>query len=245
MHKSVIMKAIFHVIHFCVIINVLFRHIFASIKITNKDMERLVYASVQYNIWQLGAESLYELAEFVVKENYKHHVGGLSSEYIKDEVDAIYEEELAYMDNSMIFGVRNIEGKIIGSIRVFKWDRKKILPIQKIFGICPLSAIHAEENYSYWHIGRFAIDSFAGIPTITLFKQLMVFAVHPIVCDEESYMIAETDSKLLRIMNALGIETTQLGDSLNYLASETIPVCSSKKGLSVFYNHYQSLYQAS
>lgn len=208
-------------------------------------MERLVYASVQYNIWQLGAESLYELAEFVVKENYKHHVGGLSSEYIKDEVDAVYEEELAYMDNSMIFGVRNAEGKIIGSIRVFKWDRKKILPIQKIFGICPLSAIHAEENYSYWHIGRFAIDSFAGIPTITLFKQLMVFAVHPIVCDEESYMIAETDSKLLRIMNALGIETTQLGDSLNYLASETIPVCSSKKGLSVFYNHYQSLYQAS
>lgn len=208
-------------------------------------MERLVYANVQYKIWQLGRENLYELAEFVVKENYKHHVGCLSSEHIKDEIDAVYEEELSYLDNSTIFGVRNTAGKIIGSIRVFKWDRRKILPIQKIFGISPLSAIHTEEIYSYWHIGRFAIDSFAGISTITLFKQLMVFAVHPIICDEESYMIAETDSKLLRIMNALGIETVQLGDSLNYLASETIPICSSKKGLSAFYNHYQSLCQAS
>lgn len=46
-------------------------------------------------------------------------------------------------------------------------------------------------------------------------------------------------------MNALGIETTRLGDSAYYLASETIPICSSKQGLSGFYAHYQNLYQAS
>lgn len=208
-------------------------------------MEKLIYANEHYKIWQLGKESLYELAEFVVKENYKHHVGCLSSEYMKDEIDAVYEEELLYVDNSTIFVVRNLAGKIVGSIRVFKWDRKKILPMQKIFGISPLKAIHSEDNYNYWHIGRFAIDSFAGIPTFTLFKQLMVYAVHPIVCDDKSYMIAETDSKLLKVMNALGIKTIQLGNSLNYLASDTIPVCSSKKGLRAFYNNHQKLYQTS
>ena len=36
--------------------------------------------------------------------------------------------------------------------------------------------IHSESDYSYWHIGRFAVDSFVGIPTLTLFKQLMVYA---------------------------------------------------------------------
>lgn len=208
-------------------------------------MEKLVYTNVYYTIWLLGKESLREIAEFVVKENYKHHAGNLSSSCIKEEIDTIYQEELLYVNNSTIFGVRDISGKIIGCIRVFKWDRKKILPIQKIFGISPLSAIHSEEDYNYWHIGRFAIDSFAGIPTITLFKQLMVYAVHPIVCDDKSYMIAETDSKLLKVMNALGIKTIQLGNSLNYLASDTIPVCSSKKGLRVFYDNHQKLYQAS
>lgn len=73
----------------------------------------------------------------------------------------------------------------------------------------------------------------------------MVYAVHPIVCDVKSYMIAETDSKLLKVMNALGIETVQIGQSINYLASETVPVCSSKNGLMLFYKHYKNLYQVS
>lgn len=48
-------------------------------------MEKLIYASEHYKIRRLGKESLYELAEFVVRENYKHHVGCLSSEYMKDD----------------------------------------------------------------------------------------------------------------------------------------------------------------
>lgn len=208
-------------------------------------MENLIYTNNSYAIGRLDKENLYELAEFVVRENYKHHVGVFSSESIMEEIYNVYQEELQYVDYSMIFVVRNSAGKIIGSIRVFKWDRKTILPLQKIFGINPLKIIHQERDYSYWHIGRFAIDSFAGIPTITLFKQLMVYAIHPIVCDDKSYMIAETDSKLLKVMNVLGIETIQLGHSINYLASETIPVCSSKNGLLLFYKHYANLYQAS
>lgn len=209
-------------------------------------MEKMVYANGLYIIWQLTERKcLQELAEFVVKENYKHHVGKRPYECIKDEINSVYQEELQYIDNSTIFVVRDNTGKIVGSIRVFKWDRKKILPIQKIFGINPLEAIHAESDYSYWHIGRFAIDSFAGIPTITLFKQLMVYAVYPVVCDTKSYMIAETDSKLLKVMNALGIKTVQMGHSVNYLASETIPVYSSKNGLLLFYKHYNNLCQVS
>ena len=73
----------------------------------------------------------------------------------------------------------------------------------------------------------------------------MVYAVHLIVCENESYMIAETDSKLLKVMNALGFKTVQLEQSVDYLASETMPVCSSKKGLLLFYKRYKDLCQAS
>ena len=61
-------------------------------------MEKLIYTNGQYNIWQLtGKECLQELAEFVVRENYKHHVGDFSYESIKDEIDSVYQEELQYL----------------------------------------------------------------------------------------------------------------------------------------------------
>ena len=204
-------------------------------------MEKFIAQTEKYTIWQIGTENLYELADFVVRENYKHHVGHYTSEDIQNEIALVYQEELLYADTSIVFLVRDLEGRTIGSIRIFRWDRHQTLPIQKLFGINPLTSIHAEEEYSYWHIGRFAIDSFAGISTLTLFKQLMIYAIHPIVQTEQSYMVAETDSKLLKVMNALGIQTTQLGESLNYLASETIPVCSSREGLIPFYNRYKGL----
>lgn len=208
-------------------------------------MEKWIYTNEYYGICKLDKGNLHELAEFVVKENFKHHVGDFSSESIKEEIHSVYQEELQYIDVSTIFVARNNVGKIIGSIRVFKWDRQKPLPLQKIFDINPLIVINPGADCSYWHIGRLAIDSFAGLPTITLFKQLMVYAVHPIVCEDESYMIAETDVKLLKVMNMLGIKTIQLGHSVNYLASKTIPICSSKNGLLLFYRRYRNLYQAS
>lgn len=207
-------------------------------------MKKLTLVGKYYKIWQLGKEDLHELAEFVVRTNYTHHADGFSSDY-SDEVESVYKEELRYADDSEIYAVRKTDGKIIGSIRVFKWDRIKPLPMQKLFNVNPLSAIHTQGKTSFWHIGRFAIDSFAGIPTLTLFKQLMILAIQPIVSDERSYMLAEVDSKLLKVLTTLGIKTDRLGKSLNYLASETIPVCARKEGLMQFYQHYRNLCIAS
>lgn len=209
-------------------------------------MEKLIYANGQYKIRQLaGGECLQELAEFIVRGNYKHHVGKHSYKCIRDEINSAHQKERQYIDRFMIFVVRNNVGKILGLIRFFKWDSKKILPIQKTLGINLLKNTHTESDYSYRHIGRFAINSFTGIPTITLFKQLMVYAVHPIVCDTKSYMIAETDSKLLKVMNDLDIETIQTGQPVKYLASETTPVYACKKGLLRFYKRYATLYKTS
>lgn len=204
-------------------------------------MRQIIYKNNSYIIQRMNTEELHEIANFVVRENYRHHSILPSAEIMKNEIESIYNEELKYSNYSTVYVVRNWYKKIIGCIRVFKWDKMEPLPIQKIFGIDPLKVINGVTETSYWHIGRFAIDSFAGISTVTLFKQLMVLAVAPIIQEKDSYMIAETDCHLLRVMNALGIETMILGLPVDYLASETVPVCSSKKGLFPFYKRYSIL----
>lgn len=204
-------------------------------------MEQLVLKNDSYGIWKGDTESLKALSSFVVMENIKHHNGMETEDQICMEIDSVYREELAYAKNSIIYLVKDCSHKIIGSIRVFKWNREDELPIQKIFGINPLLSVHSGNECSFWHVGRFAIDSFSGISTTKLFKQLMALAVQHIVKDSYSYMIAETDSKLLRIVNALGIHTTQLGESKMYLDSETVPICSSKNGLKDFFSRYGHL----
>ncbi len=207
-------------------------------------MKKIVYKNTNYSICHVGKDILYELAEFVVKENYVHHTIAYDERMIKNEIISVYNEELSFYSESIIFVVYDVNNKIIGSIRVFKWDRNKLLPIEKLFGINPLKEIHTGDEYSFWHIGRFAINKDTSIPTILLFKQLILFAIHPIICDRRSYMIAEIDNKLLRVMNALGIRTRILGKSINYLASETIPICSSKRDLLSFYRCHNSLFVA-
>lgn len=205
-------------------------------------MEKVVWSCNDYSIFRVGTDRLHDVASFVVTENYNHHSSGSIPESAMQEIEDIYREELSYSGNSECFIVRNNRGKIIGCIRVFRWDKQTPTPMQKIFHISPLEKIESNSSTTFWHIGRFAIDSSSGFSTITLFKQLMTLAVAPIMKEEDSYMIAETDSHLLKVMNALGIETKQIGNPLIYLASETIPVCSSKEGLTDFFiRHYPLL----
>ncbi|EFN90950.1 hypothetical protein HMPREF1860_01728 [Prevotella amnii] len=89
--------------------------------------------------------------------------------------------------------------------------------------------------------GRFAVATKTGISTLTLFKRLMALAVKPIVEDKYSYMIAEIDSKLLKVMKVLGFGTHRIGKSIDYLTSETVPVCSSKKGFKSLFSKFNEL----
>ena len=208
-------------------------------------MEKVIWSCNDYSILRVGTDRLHDVVRFVVTQNYKHHSSEPIPFSIQQEIEEIYREELSYSGDSACFIVQDKEGRMIGSIRVFRWDKRTPTPMQKIFHISPLEKVVNTPATSFWHIGRFAIDSTSGFSTVTLFKQLMALAVDPILREDDSYMIAETDSHLLRVMNALGIETRQIGTPLIYLASETIPVCSSKKELSKFYQRYYPLLTAS
>ncbi|RRC97875.1 hypothetical protein [Prevotella sp. OH937_COT-195] len=208
-------------------------------------MEKKVASFKEYEIFMADKSCLNEIANFIVRENYSHHLSSFTEEDINKDIESVLEEEEYLYDNkSYIYIARDSFGNMIGCIRSFHWDRHKTLPIEKIYGINPLNTIHQENKYSFWHIGRFAVAKEAGISTLTLFKRLMALAVKLIVEDKYSYMIAEIDSKLLKVMKVLGFGSRQIGRSIDYLTSETVPVCSSKRGIKGFFSKYGELCKA-
>jgi hypothetical protein len=183
---------------------------------------------------RLELDQLTQLAKFVVEENFNHHCEKVTSQEIVKDTQEVYSEELNYFENSEIFVAKDFLGNIQGSIRVIKWDYKAKLPIQKIFNIDPLMFLNnSPKAATVWHIGRFATNR--NIKDRTLFRRLMVSAIAPICEHKNGIAFAECDSKLLRIMNLLGIKTQVIGDSINYLGSETIPISMSYDGLKDFY----------
>lgn len=68
------------------------------------------------------------------------------------------EEEYLYDNKSHIYIARDAFGNIVGCIRSFHWDKHKTLPIEKIYGINPLNAIHGESKYSFWGSAGFSVN---------------------------------------------------------------------------------------
>jgi len=188
---------------------------------------------------KLRANEIFDLAKFIVTENFKHHTNDELPKEGFSEINSIYKEEKKFFNNSKIFMARDIEGHIDGAIRVLKWNYKDRLPIEKIFGINPLEITGTSPLKSIWHIGRFAIKK--GCADVNLFKKLMVCAISPICQNENSVAFAECDSKLLRVLRFLGIKVTVIGESVNYLGSETIPVSMDYYGLIDFYRKNKHL----
>lgn len=189
----------------------------------------------QSYINQLELDQLAELAKFVVEENFNHHCEHtIPPVQLQNDIEQICSEETSYFKNSEIFIVKDPLGSIQGSIRVLKWDYKTTLPLQKLFNINPLDVTYSQRVSSIWHIGRFATNK--KNQDRTLFRKLMICAIAPICKSEDSIAFAECDSKLLRVMNRMGIKTDIIGEPINYMGSETIPVSMNYDGLRGFYD---------
>lgn len=183
---------------------------------------------------RLPKNEIYNLAEFVVKENVKHHSKTSLSKEDYIDILSINKEEKIFYKNSEIFVAKTNLNQIKGSIRVLRWNYRDKLPLEKIFGINPFEIVGHSPLKTIWHIGRFAIKK--ECKDINLFKRLMICAITPICKNKNSIAFAECDSKLLRVLRILGITACAIGESINYLGSETIPVCMTYENLIGFYN---------
>ncbi|TXK75106.1 hypothetical protein [Mesonia sp. HuA40] len=192
-----------------------------------------------YKIEKLQKKDLLEFAQFIVNENYNHHLNGVFSFDYEEEVSAVFQEELDYFKNSHIYAAKDFDDIIVGSIRVLCWNGLDLLPIQKLFQIDITSHNNFIPVDTIWHIGRFAIRK--GVRDVNLLKQLMIYAINPICQNRYSVAYAECDSKLLRIIKALGIIAIPLDKPITYLGSETIPIKMTQNGLIHFYSKHKNL----
>lgn len=188
---------------------------------------------------KLTFDQLPNLAEFIVYENFSQHLDTGLEDYNRNEINEILKEEERFFENAQVYAEKDILGNINGAIRILKWNRRDVLPIKKIFNIDPHLWLENNPQIEIYHIGRFAIKK--EIRDINLFKKLMVCAIAPVCERNHNIAFAEIDAKLLRVLNLLGIKTVTIGNSINYLGSETIPVSMSQEGLLGFFNKNKSL----
>ena len=67
-------------------------------------MEKLIATFEDYSIFKADAKCINELSQFIVVENYKHHVGTVGASQIADDIADVTKEELAlYMGTIPIF----------------------------------------------------------------------------------------------------------------------------------------------
>ena len=138
-----------------------------------------------------------------------------------------------------VFISKNHAGAILAAIRILKWNGVDVLPLQKIFGINPLSALSLPNVHKIYHIGRFAVKK--ELRDINLFKKLLLCAAKLICHHSSNVAFAECDSKLLRILRLLGVKALVIGESVNYLGSKTIPIAITYEGVIDFYTKNKSL----
>lgn len=189
-----------------------------------------------------NSKSIQNLAKFVVKENFLHHTHVDCFEAYVDNIFEIYNEEMQFGENSKIYTCKDEKGKLEGVIRILKWNYLDILPIQKLFNINPMEVIGTHELKNIYHIGRFAIKSNLG--GVLLFKKLILNTLKSMYNDIYSVAFAECDKKLMVTLVRLGIKVRIIGESIDYLGSETIPICMYHEDIIEFYEENKHLLES-
>ena len=175
---------------------------------------------------KLEKDELFKLAEFVVRENFIHHcTAGWSTEEVNTAIHTLYQEDLAIFDDSYFY-VAMKGDKIIGSVKVTRWDGMSPLPVERLFNI----DMTRFEMQQVWHVGRFAI-SWEEKAGARLLRKLITLAIYPICMEEDALMVAECDSKFVRGMEMMGIKTAALGMGKYYLGSLTLPIYAEREWL--------------
>lgn len=174
------------------------------------------------------------MAEFIVRENYVQHQSTIvpSDDFLNTASALALEDYLIFEDSVFCVAIKNSE--IVGSVKITRWNENISLPIQSLFDIDP--AMFVNKGFkSVWHIGRFAISK-SEKDGAKLLKNLIAIAIYPVCKADNSIMLAECDSKFVRVLNLIGIRTERLAQGINYLGSETLPVYSTQEWLASFLN---------
>jgi hypothetical protein len=176
-------------------------------------------------ISKLKKDELRELITFVVTEIYEHfNYKDYTQESFENELEYLLKEDIAFYDNSIYYVLRDCtEHKIYGSIKTTFWDKTTTLPMEKLFHI-NIQDILIPAYLNVWHVGRFVISGKIPGDRISILKKMLYKAFYPVYAIGAGIILAECDKKLTITLKKMGIDSFILGESIEYICSETLPI---------------------
>lgn len=87
-------------------------------------------------------EDLPKVVEFSISTNYEHYKDSIEKDFFTKDVKNALNKEFAYFNSAIYYAIL-YKSEIVGSIRTMEWDKK----------------YSNNDNTTYWHVGRFAIDN--------------------------------------------------------------------------------------
>jgi len=193
-----------------------------------------------YSLHHFSNDIAPNICQFVIRVYYQVHGRLVVNEQLLQEVQKISKEEQSLFDELHYYVIQNKKGEMVGSIRSGLWNKKGKLPIFEEFEI---PNEYRNHNGDVWHIGRFAVDPQKMDENIRkyrlmIFKLLLFHAIQHVCVQEENIMLAECDRKLHEKVKLLNICSKEIGESKQYIGSETVPIFNTSNALKLFlWNH--------
>jgi len=205
-------------------------------------MRNLICAYNDFSLWEIKERNeLPYLDQFVLKVYYYHHLK--QNYYPQDELSMMIQEDNDSLMNSSFFVAYDNSRRIIGTIKLQKWDGENELSIEKDFKVDLKKIIRSLplKPRQIYHIGRFAIDQnlIRRDPGLTqnrlkILKSLMYYALFPVFEKKSNIFLCECDEKLLTKLKFLGIYPQVIGPPKVHLGSKTLPIYCNHDGIKEF-----------
>jgi hypothetical protein len=210
-------------------------------------MDLLTKKFPTFSLWQVCKCNLLEFSNFVININHKCY----NIDHLTHKLEEVVNDDIDHYNHSFFYAIKDLDNKIIGTVRVCLWDEGLVFPLQRNFGI-EIKDFKNKLSFKpnkIWHLGRLAVDpeAISHNPTlsknrVTIFKVLLLAAFRHICSDNNNVMIAECDSRLNEKVKLFGINSVPIGKSMQYLGSETIPIYNTGKELKQFLNKYEHIW---
>lgn len=199
-----------------------------------EDQLLAVYNNIY--LYKIGYKNLKEFSNFVFQKYAYHYNKKYGWEPEKMVAEEMYESDIGQFKDSVYLGFRDIQGTLLGTIKVSKRNHQKF-SIEKDFDIVIeelIKELDVPVN-SVWHLGRLAIASDilrANHPETSskqIIQHLLLHSLQYIATDSEGLMLAESDVLIHKIFDELGLYMEIIGEKKEFLGSPTYPVLLTSK----------------
>lgn len=207
-------------------------------------MGKLIKNYGEINLWQLEKDEIPDLTIFVL-DNYYMRYRNQHINIKRKELKNAIAEDLAHFEHGNFFVIKDLDGRLLASIKAVKILKDDKFPLEEDFRItyCDLERIVSPLVGDIWLFGRLVVDQnyFKLKPELThfrniIFRILISKAIECISYSLDNILIADVDVAVCQKLRKLDINMIPIGPSKIIYASEAIPVYNRMSGLFTFYS---------